>query len=57
MSEETTDEQSGYPEGMWIAIGAGAGMMVGAATGNAGAGLVLGAGAGVAYEATNRYIN
>ncbi|WP_248910555.1 hypothetical protein [Halocatena marina] len=57
MSEETTDEQSGYPEGMWIAIGAGVGMMVGAATGNTGAGLVLGTGAGVAYEGTKHYTN
>ena len=53
MSEATTNEESSLPQGTWIAIGAGAGMVVGAAEGGigTGVGLVLGAGAGTAYEA------
>lgn len=52
MAETSAEDQSTYPEGTWIAIGAGAGMVLGAAEGGigAGVGLVLGAGAGVAYE-------
>lgn len=59
MSEATTDEQSNYPEGSWIAIGAGAGMVLGAAEGGigAGTGLVLGAGAGLAYEVAKSRTN
>jgi L-aminopeptidase/D-esterase-like protein len=59
MSEATTDEQSDFPEGSWIAIGAGAGMVLGAAEGGigTGAGLVLGAGAGAAYEVVKSRTN
>ena len=53
MAETGADEQSSYPDGTWIAIGGGAGMVLGASEGGIGAGigLILGAGAGVAYEA------
>jgi L-aminopeptidase/D-esterase-like protein len=59
MSEATTDEQSGLPQGVWIAVGAGAGMSLGASEGGlgTGAGLVLGAGAGVIYEIVKCKIN
>jgi hypothetical protein len=52
MTETTTDEQSEIPQGVWIAVGAGAGMVLGASEGGieAGVGLVLGAGAGAIYE-------
>ena len=59
MSEATTNEELPIPKGAWIAIGAGAGMMLGAAEGGigTGVGLVLGAGAGAAYEAFKFRIN
>lgn len=59
MAEAATDEQSHDTEGMWIALGGGAGMVLGAAEGGIGAvtGLVLGAGAGLAYKVAKSRTN